>query len=175
MRKRRPLGEWWKNHILPHFGEEHANVTILEARLNLNEAIRHQMRKLWAMLEPHYIALKNPKKLNNITSLWLLAKWECWRWSSRLVVVNKNVMKEAWDIIKLEYGHNIAPRGIIIIPYCLYDPRKRRKTIKCKARRVWDHLPPSNKEQGKGWGWPSHSKHCSYAFVYVFLLVHSHL
>jgi hypothetical protein len=33
----------------------------------------------------------------------------------------------------------------------------------------------SKKRQGKGWRRPSHSKHCSYAFVYVFLLVQSHL
>ncbi len=37
----------------------------------------------------------------------------------------------------------LVRRGIRVIPYCLYEPMKRRKTIKCKVRRTWDHLTPS--------------------------------
>ena len=45
-RERRPLGEWWKNHILPQRGEERANVAIVEDPLSWNEAIRVNMGKL---------------------------------------------------------------------------------------------------------------------------------
>jgi hypothetical protein len=45
-RERRPLGEWWKNHILPQHGEERANVAILEDPLSWNEGVRMNMRKV---------------------------------------------------------------------------------------------------------------------------------
>ena len=45
-RERRPLGEWWKNHILRQDGEERANVAICEDTLSWHEAIRLDMRKL---------------------------------------------------------------------------------------------------------------------------------
>ncbi len=41
-RERRPLGEWWKNHILPQHNEEHANVACLDGPLNLCEAMRSE-------------------------------------------------------------------------------------------------------------------------------------
>ena len=39
---------------------------------------------LWATLERYYCETKQVK---SITNLWLLAKWECWRWSIRLLIV----------------------------------------------------------------------------------------
>ena len=37
----------------------------------------------------------------------------------------------------------LIQRGINVIPYCLHEPMKRRKTIKSKARRVEYYLTPS--------------------------------
>jgi len=45
-------------------------------------------------------------------------------------------MKEAQETIRLEHGHNVGPRGIRVIPYCLYKPRNKRKATKGKARRA---------------------------------------
>ena len=44
-RERRPLGEWWKNHILPQRDEERANVAILEDSLSWSEAIRSRYER----------------------------------------------------------------------------------------------------------------------------------
>ena len=46
MREQRPLGEWWKNFILPQHSEERANVALIEGPLSWSEAIRHNMEKL---------------------------------------------------------------------------------------------------------------------------------
>ena len=45
-KERRPLGEWWKNHILPQHDEERANVAIFEGLLSWNEAMTYNMQKL---------------------------------------------------------------------------------------------------------------------------------
>jgi hypothetical protein len=38
--KRRPLGEWWKNHIFVQVIEEHTNVALLHNPLTLYDAMR---------------------------------------------------------------------------------------------------------------------------------------
>ena len=58
-REWRPLKEWRKNHILPQHGEEPANMAIIEDPLIWSEASRHNTDKLMAMLETHYIGLRN--------------------------------------------------------------------------------------------------------------------
>jgi hypothetical protein len=37
-RERRPLGEWWKKHIIPQVSKEHANVALLDDPLSLSDA-----------------------------------------------------------------------------------------------------------------------------------------
>ena len=49
-RERRPLGEWWKNHILPQDDEVRANVAISEDHLSWNESIRINMKKFMSNL-----------------------------------------------------------------------------------------------------------------------------
>ena len=44
-RERQPLEEWWRKHILPQHGKEHANVAIFEASLSWREATRYTMWK----------------------------------------------------------------------------------------------------------------------------------
>ena len=39
-RERRPIGEWWKNHIFPQVSSEHANVALLDDPLTLCDAMR---------------------------------------------------------------------------------------------------------------------------------------
>lgn len=39
-RERQPLGEWWKNHILPHYHYERANIACSVNPLNLHEAMK---------------------------------------------------------------------------------------------------------------------------------------
>jgi hypothetical protein len=39
------------------------------------------------MFAPFYFSWETQKLNYSITSLWLLAKWECWRWSIRLLIV----------------------------------------------------------------------------------------
>jgi hypothetical protein len=39
-RERRPLGEWWKNHIFPQVSSKHANVALLDDPLTLCDAMR---------------------------------------------------------------------------------------------------------------------------------------
>ncbi len=57
-RKRRPLGEWWKNHILPQYDEERANVAFLEDPLNLCEAMRSEDASKWeAAMQEEYASL----------------------------------------------------------------------------------------------------------------------
>ena len=76
--------------------------------------------------------------------IWRYFCWLCGRWSIRLHRVIRNVMEEPWETTRLQWGYNASLRGIrVLIPYCLYEPRKGRKSIKGKARRAWDHLTTS--------------------------------
>ena len=61
-RERRPLGEWWKNHILPQRGEERANVAIVEDPLSWNEAIRVNMRKLMSNVRSSLYRMEKLRK-----------------------------------------------------------------------------------------------------------------
>ena len=45
-REWRPLGEWWKNHILPQCGEKRANMAIIGGLSSWSEAVWHVMGKL---------------------------------------------------------------------------------------------------------------------------------
>ena len=46
-RERRPLGEWWMNHILPQHEVERANVAHLEDPLNMYEAMQSENASKW--------------------------------------------------------------------------------------------------------------------------------
>jgi hypothetical protein len=61
-RERRPLGEWWKNHILPHVDEERANVSILEDTLNWSEAIRCNISNLMGKVKTSLLKFKSSRK-----------------------------------------------------------------------------------------------------------------
>ena len=57
-RERRPLGEWWKNHILPQEEVERANVATLEDPLNVCEAMRSEDASKWeAAMQEEYDSL----------------------------------------------------------------------------------------------------------------------
>ena len=57
-REQQPI-EWWKNHFLPQHNEEQANVAIFEGPLNYAKQLGIICGTLWAMLEPHYVGLRN--------------------------------------------------------------------------------------------------------------------
>ena len=57
---------------------------------------------------------------------------------------------------QLQHCKSIMPK--FVIPYSLYEPKKK-----------------NNKMQSNESMRPSHPKHCSYAFMYVYMLVQSHL
>jgi hypothetical protein len=58
LRERRPLGEWWKNHILPQQDVEHANVACLDDPLNLCDAMRSEDASKWeAAMQEEYGSL----------------------------------------------------------------------------------------------------------------------
>ena len=44
---RKPLGEWWKNHILPQSEDEHANVALLEGPSTIREAMQCEDANKW--------------------------------------------------------------------------------------------------------------------------------
>ena len=57
-RERHPPREWWKNHILPQYGEERANMTFLDDLLNLCEALRSLDGSKWkATIQKEYDSL----------------------------------------------------------------------------------------------------------------------
>jgi hypothetical protein len=47
LRERRPLGGWWKNHILPKQDVERANVACLDDPLNLCDAMHLEDASKW--------------------------------------------------------------------------------------------------------------------------------
>jgi hypothetical protein len=58
LRERRPLGEWWKNHILPQQDVERANVACLDDPLNLCDAMRSEDASKWeAAMQEEYGSL----------------------------------------------------------------------------------------------------------------------
>ena len=61
-RERRPLGEWWKNHILPQRGEERANVAILEDSLSWSEAFRCNMSNIMGKVKTSLYKLESLRK-----------------------------------------------------------------------------------------------------------------
>jgi len=57
-RERRPLGEWWKNHILPQHNGERANVACFDDPLNLCEAMRSEDASKWEVaMQEEYASL----------------------------------------------------------------------------------------------------------------------
>ncbi len=58
LRERRPLREWWKNHILPQQDVERANVACLDDPLNLCDAMRSEDASKWeAAMQEEYGSL----------------------------------------------------------------------------------------------------------------------
>jgi len=58
LRERRPLGEWWKNHILPQQDVERANVACLDDPLNLCDAMHLEDASKWeAAMQEEYGSL----------------------------------------------------------------------------------------------------------------------
>jgi hypothetical protein len=47
LRKRRPRGKWWKNHILPQHKQERANMALVDDPLNLCETMRSKDASNW--------------------------------------------------------------------------------------------------------------------------------
>ncbi len=60
LRERRPLGEWWKNHILPQQDVERANVACLDDPSNLCDAMHLEDASKWeeAMQEEYAIRIR---------------------------------------------------------------------------------------------------------------------
>ena len=60
-RVQHPPGEWWKNHILPQHGEEHASVVLLDDPLNLCKTLRSKNVSKWeaAMQEEYHSLMAN--------------------------------------------------------------------------------------------------------------------
>ncbi len=81
LRERRPLGEWWKNHILPQQDVECANVTCLDDPLNLCDAMRSEHASKWeaAMQEVYGSLMANgtwelvplPKDRKSVGCKWV--------------------------------------------------------------------------------------------------------
>jgi hypothetical protein len=81
LRERRPLGEWWKNHILPQQDVEHANVAYLDDPLNLCDAMRLEDASKWevAMKEEYGSLMANgtwelvplPKDRKSVGCKWV--------------------------------------------------------------------------------------------------------
>ena len=46
-RVHKPLGEWWKNHILPQSEDEHANVALLDGPSTIREAMQCEDANKW--------------------------------------------------------------------------------------------------------------------------------
>jgi hypothetical protein len=99
-RERRPLGEWWMNHILPQHEVERANVASLEDPLNMCEAMRSQDASKWesAMQEEYDSLMANgtwelaplPKGRKSVGCKWVFrtkkdASGEVVRHKARLV------------------------------------------------------------------------------------------
>lgn len=99
-RNRRPLGEWWKNHILPQGEEEYANVALLDAPLTIREAMSCDDANKWeqAMQEEYKSLMDNgtweltslPKNRNAIGCKWVFrtkrdATGDVIRYKARLV------------------------------------------------------------------------------------------
>jgi hypothetical protein len=58
LRERRPLGEWWKNHILPQQDVERANVACLDDPLNFCDAMCSEDVSKWeAAVQEEYASL----------------------------------------------------------------------------------------------------------------------
>jgi hypothetical protein len=58
LRERRPLGKWWKNHILRQQDVERANVACLDDPLNLCDAMRSEDASKWeAAMQEEYGSL----------------------------------------------------------------------------------------------------------------------
>ena len=88
-KERQPLGEWWKNHILPQHGEGHANMAIIEGPLSWSATIRQNIKKLMGNVK---ISLYMAKKLRNSLVVHIfdyLQIEQCWKCSKRLFVVLK--------------------------------------------------------------------------------------
>jgi hypothetical protein len=72
LRERRPLGEWWKNHILPQQDVERANVACLDDPLNLYDAMHLEDASKWeAAMQEEYASLLTKafakERLQNLT------------------------------------------------------------------------------------------------------------
>jgi hypothetical protein len=61
LRERRPLGDWWMNHVLPQHVDEHANMVMLGDPLSLCEAMRSTDASKWeqAMQEEYESLIAN--------------------------------------------------------------------------------------------------------------------
>jgi hypothetical protein len=58
LREWRPLGEWWKDHILPQQDVERANVACLDDPLNLCDAMHSEDASKWeAAMQEEYASL----------------------------------------------------------------------------------------------------------------------
>ncbi len=81
LRERRPLGEWWKNHILPQQDVERANVACLDDPLNVCDAMRSDDASKWevAMQEEYGSLMANgtweliplPKDRKSVGCKWV--------------------------------------------------------------------------------------------------------
>jgi hypothetical protein len=58
---RRPIGEWWKNHIFPQVSLEHVNIALLDDPLTLCDAMKHGDAMKWeiAMQEEYKSLMDN--------------------------------------------------------------------------------------------------------------------
>lgn len=99
-RDRRPLGEWWKIHILPQTPQEHANIAHVSDPCTLNEALNSSDARQWeqAMDEEYEAHMLNgtwelaplPKDRKSVGCKWVFrtkrdANGQVLRYKARLV------------------------------------------------------------------------------------------
>jgi len=127
-RERRPLGEWWKNHILPQHEEERANVAFLDDPLNLCEAMRSEDASKWeaAMREEYESLMANgtwelsvlPKGRKSVGCKWVFrtkrdASGEIVRHKARLVA------KGYSQVAGVDFDETFAPVAKFITIRCV--------------------------------------------------------
>jgi hypothetical protein len=118
LRERRPLGEWWKNHILPQQDVERVNVACLDDPLNLCDAMRSEDASKWeaAMQEEYGSLMANgtwelvllPKDRKSVGCKWV---FRTKRDASSHIVRHKArlVAKGYYQVEGVDFNETFAP------------------------------------------------------------------
>ena len=118
LRDRRPLGDWWMNHILPTHDEERSNVALLDDPLTMFEAMRSGDANKWkeAMHEEYASLMANktweltplPKDRKSVGCKWVFrtkkdAMGQTVRHKARLVA------KGYSQVVGVDFNETFAP------------------------------------------------------------------